>query len=49
MIPAAANATAGLLGLFIFMSVFLFVIYTLLRRGAREEAKSNAAIPFKED
>lgn len=49
MSPLAANATAGFVGMFIFMAFFAGVIITLLRPGAKRQADQNAQIPFKED
>lgn len=49
MIPAAANATAGLLGLFIFVSFFALVIFSLVGHRAKTEADQHALIPFKEE
>lgn len=49
MTPLAANATAGYLGLFMFLTFFALVIFTLVRPGAKAEADRNALIPFKEE
>lgn len=48
MMQAAASTTAGLLGMAIFISLFAGVVYTLLRKGAADEARHNAMIPFEE-
>ncbi len=49
MPPIAASATAGMIGLAIFIVFFGFVIAYLVRKGAKEEGAQNAMIPFKED
>jgi cbb3-type cytochrome oxidase subunit 3 len=48
MMQAAANSTAGLISLGIFVIFWLLVVISLLRKGAREEAQQHAQIPFKE-
>jgi cbb3-type cytochrome oxidase subunit 3 len=49
MMQAAASTTAGMAGLLIFLGMFLFIVASLLRPGAKAEADRNARIPFKED
>ncbi len=49
MAPLAANATAGFIGMFLFMALFAAVIYVLLRPGAKQQADLHAQIPFKEE
>ena len=48
MMHAAANATAGLISLSIFVIFWMLVVASLLRKGAREEAQQHAQIPFQE-
>ncbi len=48
MMQAAANSTAGLIGLLIFVTFWSLVVFTLLRKGAREDAAQCALIPFKD-
>lgn len=48
MMQAAANSTAGLLGLLIFVTFWSLVALSLLGRRARDEANQNALIPFKD-
>lgn len=45
----AANATAGIVGMTIFIVIFAVVIISLLRPGAKQQADLHAQIPFKED
>lgn len=44
-----ANATAGIVGMAIFIAIFAAVIISLLRPGAKQQAELHAQIPFKED
>ncbi len=49
MLQLAANATAGYIGLFFFLSFFAVVVALLLKPGAKAVADKNALIPFKEE
>lgn len=48
MMPIAANATVGFIGLFSFLAFFVLVILSLIGPRARAEADQHAQIPFKE-
>jgi hypothetical protein len=48
MMQAAANATAGLIGLGIFVTFWTLVALMLIGKKARDEAARNALIPFKD-
>jgi hypothetical protein len=43
MAPLAANATAGFIGMFLFMAFFAAVIYVLLRPGAKAAGRTSRA------
>lgn len=49
MMQHAANATAGFVGLFLFLGFFLIVVLTLMGPRAKAAANEHALIPFKEE